>query len=260
MNGVGRLALPGFVVLAWSAGIALADPAPSNWSGIPAQVIPSYPEIGAPTFTTPSGTGSFGGSHGSTYSGGTGTVGSGSTYNGGGGAAMANMMAQSYGQVAYATAQRLGNNPEAVAAIGQIESGFRNVATANGSSSATGPWQIIGGTWGEYVSRYNLPYTAADRTNPEAQAVVSNYIIKDYAASVSATIGQPATVQQTYGAYVFGQTAGGNIANASPTEPLSNYVSARSLANNNMTGWTVGQFYGRVESKLGGLAAQTVRA
>ena len=173
---------------------------------------------------------------------------------------MTNMMGQSYGQTAYATAQQLGNNPEAVAGIGQIESGFRNVATANGSSSATGPWQITGGTWSDYVSRYNLPYTASDRTNPDAQAVVANYIIRDYAASVTAATGQSATVQQAYGAYVFGQTAGGNIANASSSEPLGNYVSARNLANNNMTGWTVGQFYNLVGSKIGGVATQTVKA
>ena len=33
-----------------------------------------------------------------------------------------------------------------------------------------------------------------------------------------------------------------------------------SLANNNMTGWTVGQFYGLVGSKIGPAATQTVRA
>jgi hypothetical protein len=260
MAGHNTLATAVFALLAWEAGMAWADPAPSNWSGVPAQVIPRYPETGAPAFTTPTGTGSFTNGQGSAADSGMSTGSSGGTYTGGGGAAMTNMMAQSYGQTAYATAQQLGNNPDAVAGIGQIESGFRNVATANGSSSATGPWQITSGTWGDYVNRYNLPYSVADRTNPEAQAVVANYIIRDYAASVTAVTGQPATVQQAYGAYVFGPTAGGSLANASPIEPLSNYVSAPSLANNNMTGWTVGQFYGLVGSKIGPVATQTVRA
>ncbi len=169
-------------------------------------------------------------------------------------------MAQSYGQTAYSTAQQLGNNPTALAAFGQLESGWRNVATSNGTSSATGPWQITGGTWGDYVSRYNLPYSSADRTNPEAQAVVSNYILKDYASQVSAQTGQPATVAQTYAAWVYGPGAGAGIAGASASEPLSNYASARNLSNNNMTGWTVGDFNAYVGRKVGSAATQTVRA
>lgn len=239
--------------------MALADPAPSNWSGVPAQVIPSNLETGAPTFTTPTGSGSATGTQGSTGEG-TSTGSSGSAYTGGGGAAMTNMMAQSYGQTAYSTAQQVGNNPEAVAGIGQLESGFRNVATANGSSSATGPWQVTSGTWSDYVNRYNLPYSASDRTNPDAQAVVANYIIKDYAAGVSNSTGASATVEQTYGAFVFGPGAGNRMALADRSAPLSNFVSAQALSNNSMTGWTVGQFYSRVESKLGGTATQTVRA
>lgn len=260
MGRISTWATTGLAFLAWGAGVVLADPAPSSWSGVPAQVVPSYPEIGAPTFTTPTGAGSFMGGQGGTPGAGAGTGFGGSPNTGGGGAAMANMTAQSYGQTAYSTAQQVGNNPDAVAGIGQLESGFRNVATANGSSSATGPWQITSGTWGGYVGRYNLPYTAADRTNPEAQAVVANYIIRDYAAGVSNVIGASATVQQTYGAFVFGPGAGNRMAMADPSTPLSNFVSAQALSNNNMTGWTVGQFYSRVESKLGGTASQTVRA
>ena len=109
--------------------------------------------------------------------------------------------------------------------------------------------------------KYNLPYTAADRTNPDAQAVVANYILKDYGSQVSSAIGQPATVQQAYGAWVFGPTGGASIATATdPNAPLSNYVSAQSLANNNATGWTVGQFYSHVASKVGSLSTQTVGA
>ncbi len=169
-------------------------------------------------------------------------------------------MAQSYGQTAIDTANQLGISPDAVAGFGQLESGFRNIATANGSSSATGPWQITSGTFNDVVSRYNLPYTAADRSNPEAQAVVANYIIRDYSAQVSQAIGYPATVQQAYSAFVFGTTAGKGIAAADLSAPLSNFASSEALANNNMTGWTVGQFYNRVSSKLGTLATQPVGA
>lgn len=67
--------------------------------------------------------------------------------------------------------------------------------------------------------------------------------------------GVPATVVQTYGAYVFGPTAGADMADASDNEPLSSYVSAKALANNNMTGWTVGQFYSTEAAKIGSTAS-----
>ena len=232
-----------------------AQPAPSEWQGVPPQVIPQAIELGAPAFAMPTGTSS-------TASGSVGeSAGGGSSAAGDGGSSLQNMMSQSYGQTAYDTAALVGNNPNAVAGFGQLESGFQNVAAANGSSSAIGPWQITSGTWNDYVNKYNLPYTSVDRIDPAAQAVVANYIIKDYSSQVSAATGSSATVQQAYGAYVFGVQGGSRLALATdPNAPMSNYISAQGLANNNMTGWTVGQFNNRVSSKLGSVAIQTVQS
>ncbi len=245
---------------------AWADPAPVTFNGVPAQVIPSIPEVGAPNFVTPAGGGSFMGDGDSP----TGTDGSTDTsasstdwtgYSGGGTtAAMDAMMATPYGALASQSATQLGLNPEAMAGLGQLESGFRNVGTANGTSSATGPWQITTGTWADTVAKYNLPYTASDITNPAAQAQVASYIAKDYSSAVSKQTGQPATVLQTYGAWVFGPSPGGNMATADPAKPLSSFVSDKALSNNNMTGWTVGQFYSTFGNKLGSGANQTVQA
>jgi len=243
---------------------AWADPTPVTLNGVPAQVIPSIPEVGAPTFVTPASSGSFMPDDGSSTST-DGTGGSTATtdwtgYSGGGTAAMDAMMATPYGPSAATYSSQLGLNPEAMAGLGQLESGFRNVGTSNGSSSATGPWQITTGTWNSTVAKYNLPYTAADITNPAAQAQVASYIAKDYSSAVSNQTGQPATVLQTYGAWVFGPTPGGNMATANPSKPLSGFVSAQALSNNNMTGWTVGQFYTNFGNKLGSAASQTVQA
>lgn len=258
MPSVTRLTAAGLTLVAWGARLSLADPAPSSWSGVPAQVIPSAQEMGAPTFTTPDGSGSFATGQGSSSPAGGSESGSGTPYTGG--AVLDSMMSQSYGQTAYATAQQLGNNPTALAAFGQLESGWRNVPTANGTSSATGPWQITGGTWNDYVSRYNLPYTSTGRSSPEAQAVVANYILQDYASKVSTETGAPATVAQTYGAWVYGPGPGSRIAAAPASDPLSNYASATNIANNNMTGWTVGDFNAYVARKVGSAATQTVRS
>jgi hypothetical protein len=53
---------------------------------------------------------------------------------------------------------------------------------------------------------------------------------------------------------------GSNMATADPAKPLSSFVSDQALSNNNMTGWTVGQFYSKFGNKLGSGANQTVQA
>lgn len=84
---------------------------------------------------------------------------------------MTAMASTSYGATVIETANQTGVNAEAVASIGNAESKFQNVATANGTSSATGPWQIVTGTFLGTSQKYGLGYTAADITNPQAQAV-----------------------------------------------------------------------------------------
>ena len=232
-------------------GMAWADPAPVTETGVPAQIVPTYPEAGAPTFVTPAGGSSFLGDT-SDPSGSDGWGGS----SGSGGSAMDAMMGTPYGTIATNAATTIGVNPETMAGLGETESGFQNVATSNGSSSATGPWQITTGTWNDTIAKYDLPYTADDITDPTAQATVAAYIAKDYATTVSDATGQPATVLQTYGAWVFGPTPGAEMATAQASVPLSNYVSSTALANNNMTGWTVGQFNSVFSNKLGSTASQ----
>jgi hypothetical protein len=238
------------------AGAALADPSPVTSSGLPPQIVPSTPEVGVTIMQMPgsdnvSGSGTCGVGIGTTTGGGS-LTGSGSAY--------VALMATAYGNAAVTDAQQAGVSVDALADIGQAESGFQNIATANGSSSATGPWQITTGTFADISTKYGLGYSASDITDPTAQAAVASYIIKDYANTVSQATGQPATVLQTYGAYVFGPTAGGQVAAADPSAPLSNYVSVRALANNSMQGWTVGQFQSTMSSRLGSTANATVLA
>ncbi|MGH8256350.1 MAG: transglycosylase SLT domain-containing protein, partial [Steroidobacteraceae bacterium] len=87
---------------------------------------------------------------------------------------------------------------------------------------------------------------------------VASYIVSSYASTVSQATSAPATVLQTYGAYVFGPSAGSNIATASDSAPLGQFVSSQALSNNNMTGWTVGQFRSVMSSRLGSAANETV--
>lgn len=169
------------------------------------------------------------------------------------------MASTSYGATAVATANQTGVNAEAVAAIGQAESRFQNVATANGTSSATGPWQIVTPTFVGTSQKYGLGYTAADITNPQAQAVEASYIIRDTAAAVSGATNQPATVVQTYAGYVFGPSNGAKIAAAGNDAPLSSIVPASYIKNNGLApDITVGQLNANYAARLGSAANQRV--
>ncbi len=172
---------------------------------------------------------------------------------------MTAMLSTSYGATAASTASQTGVNAEAVAAIGQAESKFQNVPTANGTSAATGPWQIVPGTFAGTSQKYGLGYTAADITNPQAQAVEASYIIKDTAAAVSAATNQPATVAQTYAGYVFGPSNGAKIAASNDDVPLSSILPAKYLTNNNLPlTTTVGQLNANYAARLGSAANQRV--
>ena len=168
------------------------------------------------------------------------------------------LMGQSYGQTAVSTADQLGVNAASVAAIAQVESGFQNVGTANGSTTATGPWQFTQGTFQEVSQSNNLGFSSSDLTNPNAQATEAPYYLQQIASTIGAATGQPATTVQAYSGWVFGPDAGAQIANASASTPLSALVSAQSLANNGMSNWTVGDFDAAMSAKLGAVANQTV--
>ena len=212
------------------------------------QIVPSIEEAGAPTFVFPGAQ--------TSSSSGAGTSGSAARYSGAWGSsdAMSKLLSQSYGADAVAAAKATGINPDTLAAFGQIESHFQN--TGNSSSSATGVWQITNGTWNDYASKLGL--SSADRNDPTAQAKVASAIISSYASAVSKSTGTPATSAQVYAAYMFGPSAGSKIAAATSSTPLSSLVSGSSLAANNMSGWTVGQYLSTVSTRMGSGASETV--
>lgn len=74
------------VMSAGCAGLAWADPAPVVQNGVPLQVVPTFKETGAPSFSFPTGSNStVGGNGGGTTGAGTGGTNDGGSYNGGGG-------------------------------------------------------------------------------------------------------------------------------------------------------------------------------
>ena len=246
-----RTGLVALAALGWSGAAAQSL---VNGHGVPPQIVPLYQERGAPSFTVaPSGSGAGLGGLGGGLTAPSSTPG----VSGPSGDAMAALSATGYGDAAQVAAQQAGINVESLAAIGQVESNFRNIGTANGSTSANGFWQITNGTWNDTVARDGLG--TLDRSNPADQATVASSIIRDTAQAVSNTTGQPATTLDVYGGYVFGTQNGARIASeANSTTPLSAIVPASYLANNGMQNWTVGDFRSRMGAKLGSTANQAV--
>ena len=240
-------------------GFAAAQTNPSlvNPDGVPAQIIPTYGEVGITWGGLSGGNNVTGGGGGRTSPSNTAVTSSG-TYQPGSSTALDAMLATEYGSTAEAVAQQQGVSVQSVAAVGQAESGFRNVPTSNGSSSATGPWQFTTSTFQAVSNKYGLGYTAADITNPQAQATEVSYLMRDNANAVSQMTGEPATTLQAYGGWVFGSSAGARIAAVSDDTSLSQLVSAQALANNGMSSWTVGQFRQVMTNRLGSAATQPV--
>lgn len=265
MRTPSRVAFAAALLCAPAAHGQLSNPSLATAPDQPERIQPGYQERGVSGYAGPAAA-SFQssqttgvGSDGATSAGGAGVDNSVAPGDGGQTSAMTAMLSTSYGATAVSTAAQTGVNAEAVAAIGQAESKFQNIPTANGTSSATGPWQIVGNTFTGTSQKYGLGYTAADVTNPQAQAVEASYIIKDTAAAVSAATGQPATVAQTYAGYVFGPGNGAAIAIAPNDALLSNILPASYLTNNNLpASTTVGQLNANYAARLGSAANQRV--
>ena len=97
---------------------------------------------------------------------------------------------------------------ELLAGIGQIASGFRNIPTANGSSSTTGPRQITTGMWNGTVAKYGLVTARRTSAIQRRRRTVASYIMRDTAQTISNATGQAATTLDTYGGYLFGTNNG----------------------------------------------------
>ena len=101
-------------------------------------------------------------------------------------------------------------------------------------------------------------YRAADVGNPEVQAELAPYYAQQIAAVLAAATGHPATTLEVYAGWLFGPDAGLQMVSQSDSVPLGTLVSATTLRNRGMTGWTVGEFREAMTAWLGAAANQTV--
>lgn len=200
---------------------------------------------------------------------GSGSVVSTTTSNGSGTDALQSMYSQSWGYAAAQNASALGVNPDALAATCVVESGCRNVYTANSNSSITGAFQMSNGTYNEALQKAlaSNPILASSITNtgvsgqqdPATQAVAAAQYLKDAATSLqNAGISNP-TALDTRAYYNFGPQRGAQIATANDSALMSSYVPSNQLASNGISsGETVGQWKSSIAAKMGSAASSPI--
>lgn len=232
-------------------------------AGLPPTVNATYQEVGMGGWTPPTS------STTQQISGSGSVVSTTTTSSGSGTDALQSMYSQSWGYAAAQNASALGVNPDALAATCVVESGCRNVYTANSNSSITGAFQMSNGTYNEALQKAlaSNPSLASTITNtgisgqqdPATQAVAAAQYLKDAATTLqNAGISNP-TALDARAYYNFGPTAGQAIARATDDTPMSEFVSASHMASNGISSnETVGQWRANVASKMGSAASSPI--
>jgi hypothetical protein len=122
-----------------------------------------------------------------------------------------------------------GVNPEFLRAVGGQESGFRNIG--NDTTSASGPFQFIKGTW-EGLSKRNPDLALTNRYDPNQQARGIPRFTKENMDIMEGALGRRVTGGEAYLAHFLGTGDAPRVVKASDDTPVQNLVSPSSLAAN----------------------------
>ena len=260
--------------IAASSIIVLSSPcfgqvSPNIQTGVPEMVIPLFPEVGAPSFTTPTG-----GANSSTAPAGSGDDGGFGPPEGGndsnnGSAALDTMNSRQWGGQAATNSSSIGVNPSALAATCAVESGCDSTAH---NGNFVGAFQM-----GNAAFKDGLATALAANPALASQIMSGPGGINDPATNAIAAAGymlqganaleKQGVVSPTYsqvrGYFQFGPADGVNVASADPDATLGTvlkHTSNETLAQNNLTpDMTVAQYQASFAAKAGGAATQVVK-
>ena len=224
-------------------------------------VIPAYPEVGAPAFTTPPGSLSLGQPFGGSPSGGATPGGSGGVLN--------QMTSQAWGSQAALDAQTLGITPASLAGTCVMESGCASDPASHGTISGT--FQMADATYLQMMQEAeardpslaaSIPPGLGGKNDPAVQAIAASQYMYDGATALqSAGIVSP-TFTDTRAYFQFGPTSGTAVALANPSDLISlhlNLTSSQYAANGiNPASTTVAQWRQSVADKVGSTATSNV--
>lgn len=118
-------------------------------------------------------------------------------------------------------AQAHGSNRSYLYALAFLESGgVRNVASE--TSSAFGPFQFMPRTWNDLVVRHGeaTGVTAADRTDPGAQAIFAAIATAEAQKQLAEQLGRVPSAVELYLAHFLGRDAASAVLKGSPDQPI----------------------------------------
>jgi Transglycosylase SLT domain len=160
-----------------------------------------------------------------------------------------------------AASKMVGVDESLMTTMAAIESGFRATVKA-GTSSATGLYQFISGTWKTMLRKYGAKYGIAPdtpATDPRANALMGAEFIKENAEALKKSVSRPLTDTDLYIAHFMGAGGAKKFLSADPGEIAANFMPEAARANTSIfyskdgRPLTVGEVYqvinGRVRSK-----------
>ena len=164
-------------------------------------------------------------------------------------------------------AKMVGVNEETMVNFAKLESGLRSNAKAS-TTSATGLFQIVGGTWDELVKKHGKKYgmpADADRNNPFYNALMASEYAKENLSKLPDYKGTGLSEETAlYMTHRFGTSGGIKFIKqllTKPETPMEDAISPASFkANyNDVTGYTVGSYAEKIAKKFN-VAANTSTA
>lgn len=244
----------------------LAQVVPETMNGVPLLPIPTYEEVGLPTFTMPTGTASPfppPPSNGGTPSDGGGGV-------GGSGPALNTMLSRSWGEAAASNATAMGVNPTALAATCVMESGCR-VPPPGAYPNIVGAFQMLNSTYTAAINAAvrenpslvpNIDRSLAGSMDPANQSIAAAQELKNVVARLQAGGIQNPTVLDARPGFQFGPKFAVDVAKAPDSQPLGSLLTtweASTYTNNRLTPQTtVGEWRARVMREVGTAAREPV--
>ncbi len=254
------------------SGRVAADVTPQTMNGPPLLPIPTYEEVGLPTFVMPTGTPLFMSStppgNGSPGPGGGGSTGGGG--DGAGSVSMNSMMSRSWGEAASQNAQAVGVTPVALAATCQIEAGGCQTNPRSNSTTITGTFQMRDDTYTSMINAAvarnptlaaNIVPGLAGKLDPATQSIAAAEYQRQGAVYLQRLGISSPTVLDVRGYYNFGPGNAAAIAQASNSDLMSDQIRGLSDVQFRQNGiapgvTTVGQWRASVTNKVGESAAQ----
>jgi hypothetical protein len=133
-------------------------------------------------------------------------------------------------------AKMVGVDPGLLGTMAAVESGFKTNAKA-GTSSASGLFQFITGTWNDLVRKAGGKYgvtAGASRTDPKANAVMGAVYTKQNIDTLKQGLGRMPTAGEVYGAHFLGAGTALKLFKGNPSAIAASLLPEQASANHNI--------------------------